>query len=1219
MLLVDSKIFPGSISEIPLDGNTLITGTNAAGKTSIIQLLPLFFGVSPTKISKKQQGKSFYGHYLPNLTSYIAFEYRHRDGGLRSVIIHAAPADDKPMFRFVRSGLFADMFIKDDGKFVASSKLSSHLRDRGYDVADRIIDTLSDYKTIIQGLKPLSSNAKDRRFMAQMVSQYTVSQLRHPLISADSVVYSMLKKDVSLRALQEMIADNLLVEDPDIQIGSDRSNLEKWPTRYNAYQDVMKEEEPTRALQVRCVELQGYQADKEICLSELQALEISLAGELVTKQKTRDAAEQTMTREAEDYAEKKEEAHLATSEARRAKNDIINKIDEIKTTKRDNENSGILQKVALADRKSEIEDALKQDQSRYTALAGEQQELTQRYADLEREAKKYADVETDTIRLEENADRARHAEQNKSARARHSASEIEFPISHETPIAEAEEAYSGAGRALGRAEEAAQFPQIPPGLITRSDEAQRIHTECLEKVAEAAQEGSIFEKALSKASEDLIRVETEIAGLNRRMGGLAADLARQEQSKKPNPGSLLAHLRQHRDNWGEDIGRIINSDLLDRTDLAPTEATDHDTLFGMKLDLTRVAPTAAADLSEVEDRIEDLKAEIAEVKVEIGRAEARLSNAAILRTKANSDLTRHKGEKSVLEQKLVNSKSTLANRQREIAQAREKVRELALQHVAAAKENELQKKEAVNAAREALKSNLEALRASNAAETSEIEASLTAALELHHKRSNKIRTELAARLESLKEELSEALSEQGIDPELIARLKTSIDDAESDLQTIRRNDIPVQQWRLFTTTQLPLLAGLRSDLKFKDIALDARAAEEGKLKGAWHLRKRVLQDKTDALRTEINRAKKQYDTIVSRLAKSDAGIIKPARTVVRSLDELLASLNAAEQSIKTTSDAIKSGVRSVAGVFTRDAGTPAEQYLSFRKSTFSSTTENEEWVPALVDWFDNVHKQHHEALMRDASTIANDIKSGYHRLKDLDTRIKAENRALQSSLNKNNVITVVQDLNVEITSLINDLEFMPAMERLSTLHEEWMRSPETSLPKGFSEAMASLLVYWSDRRGITANLRDQIIIKGYIIENGNQRYFDAKTDMTDISSNGVSYLVLTTILVGFVNMVRGNAPVHIVWALDELGNIDADNSRKLLDMLGENNITLIAATPSASASINSIFDYRVKVIAGPRLADIKGAGRPSQRLLASPGTSGPELGPSTLKNLQKGE
>ena len=82
MLLVDTKIFTGAITEIPLDGNTLVTGTNAAGKTSIIQLMPLFYGQSPTKISNKTQGKDFYRHYLPHSTSYVAFEYRHRDGGL---------------------------------------------------------------------------------------------------------------------------------------------------------------------------------------------------------------------------------------------------------------------------------------------------------------------------------------------------------------------------------------------------------------------------------------------------------------------------------------------------------------------------------------------------------------------------------------------------------------------------------------------------------------------------------------------------------------------------------------------------------------------------------------------------------------------------------------------------------------------------------------------------------------------------------------------------------------------------------------------------------------------------------------------------------------------------------------------------------------------------------------------------------------------------------
>ena len=41
VLLVDTNIFKGLIEEGPLDGDVQIIGTNAAGKTSVIQTLPL--------------------------------------------------------------------------------------------------------------------------------------------------------------------------------------------------------------------------------------------------------------------------------------------------------------------------------------------------------------------------------------------------------------------------------------------------------------------------------------------------------------------------------------------------------------------------------------------------------------------------------------------------------------------------------------------------------------------------------------------------------------------------------------------------------------------------------------------------------------------------------------------------------------------------------------------------------------------------------------------------------------------------------------------------------------------------------------------------------------------------------------------------------------------------------------------------------------------------
>ncbi len=57
----------------------------------------------------------------------------------------------------------------------------------------------------------------------------------------------------------------------------------------------------------------------------------------------------------------------------------------------------------------------------------------------------------------------------------------------------------------------------------------------------------------------------------------------------------------------------------------------------------------------------------------------------------------------------------------------------------------------------------------------------------------------------------------------------------------------------------------------------------------------------------------------------------------------------------------------------------------------------------------------------------------------------------------------------------------------------------------------------------------------------------AKTDMTDISSNGVSYLVLTTILVGFVN-------IYVAYSYSEETWVDF----KLFGVLGMTFVFMIA-------------------------------------------------------------
>jgi DNA repair exonuclease SbcCD ATPase subunit len=1200
MVLVDTKLFPGAISEVPLDGNTLVTGTNAAGKTSIIQLLPLFYGVSPSKISKKSQGKDFYKHYLPRSTSYVAFEFRHRDGSPRSVIVHAAQSEDKPMFRFVRSALYEGMFLDDEDQFVTASNLASHLRNRGYQVADRIIETLTDYQAIIQGLPMKASRSKDESFLAQMTAQYSATQLRSPLINMDRVVYSMLKKDVSLQALEEMIAEKILQDDADIQVDDDRQKLENWPTRYRAYQDVMAQETAARLLDRKCVELRGHKADRTAALSELLALHAKLERDVAAENTHETALSRTLKAELEDYLERKEVAHEATGAALRSKNALIDAIHVIEAYEKSRKAIGIDATVELADRKYEIEADQKEVRDRFAALSGAQGELTEKYGKLKVQTRDAVDGELEAVREDARQARQHHAEALFSAKARHADAEASLRQGHVEPIRRAEERVDAANEARGAARQQARTPQVSQEVLDRRDEASRVLAERQQHLNAALRDGQRLQDDVRNTEKSRDAIAADIAGLESSTSELRAEQVRLEASKKPKPGTLLAYLRESREDWGDDIGRVINPALLQREDLAPEETASAGALYGLRLDISSVDPVAEADISGIEATIEEAKAEIAELQDDIAKAGLRRVRADEDCVKARRAMSDHQGQQTLLEQSVTAYQRVLEAREQDIARDRDRMIEIARERLALAEEEVERARAARKLAQTALETALAELGAAHAAEGEALDQGLRQALGCCEQREKDAKFRLKKRHDELDAELAQALARKGIDPRVMADLQERVSACDADLASIRRDDGVVNAWRHFVATERPKLPGLRSGLKAAEIAHASEEAKENRLKADWMLRERSLNIDIEAARSKIAEIARQVHLIEKRLSGTDVSGIPPAAIIVRDFGEIAAFLNEVEARIRMLGREIQEGVARISKVFLDQPGSPAEQHLSGRRANFASTVEGPEWVPVLIEWFDTLHQQHRDNLLGDGRTITNNIKNAYFRLVSLDKQIQVENRALQASLDRNNVINVVQDLNVGITSSIRKLDFMPAMDRLSKLHETWVKSGRMEPPEGFTDAMTSLLTFWRSRERLTANLRDQIRIEGYIVENGNRRDFHARTDLTDISSNGVSYLVLTTILVGFVNMVRGKSPVHVVWALDELGNIDAGNTRRLLDMLRQNNITLVAATPSASASVNSLFDYRVKVIDGPRLADIKGAGRPSRRLLASP-------------------
>ena len=1196
MLLVDTNIFKGLIGEVPLDGNVLITGTNAAGKTSVIQTLPLGFGLSPQKLSRKAQDKTFFGHYLPRTTSYIAFEYRNRMCAKRAVIMHLSTSEEKLVYRFVRSEIYENMFVTDDGKFVEFSGLATHLRDRGYQIASRQITTQVEYQTIIQGLPIENPRRSD---VAQLQADYALAPPRTPLRNVENVIFSMLKKDGSLRALEDMVAEQVLRGERRIKLGGKREDLASWPKRFRSYRDVMTKEDDVVRLVAKNTLLEDAHRRRKEALTEMCGLLADLTDQEQSLGETLTRQESAFQQEEEAHTVKNEEARKTLSDARVKLNTASAELKRLTDRYARFMDNDIEEKAATFDRLPELEDDVRQVSERLTALRSELHELTGRYDTLKEARRETADTALGEISREREASESGRRVKRKAIEERRQGSRARAENDYAPQMDAASGRLKTAIAAVGAAEEAAKNPSADSAVLERLADAREEVEAHQSKYNDALEKKAPLQAEETAAKAHAEKVDREIEHLSQSKLRVERDRESLESSKSPSDGTLLAFLRRQRPDWGDTIGRVLREDLLSRTDLGPNDPGPNESVFGLDLDLEDVEPLQQADLSMIELNIDRCAAEIGELEQQITTSrKARDDAGARFRDirKKSSELEVNTG---ILARKLKVAKdhygTCIAARETAVKNANE----AAVQRLEEARAGQTLAEAERARLQTDLSNDLFGYDQRYREEMEVLEEEIGRETQALFEREAQIRETRDANLKTLDEERAKALRDNKVDPQTLQDLESNAKARRDEVMRVRSMEKLVVEWRNFLADDWSRVDACRAEVENHKVTEGRLSQALDQLTADWTRRRSVL--KRDMEQTEKALSALREDKIIleNRL-QQNADETLVAVPTKRTVESLLSALNEAERERNTLTYEIRIGVKDIARVFMAEPGSPPEQHLRLRMQAFESVAESPEWLPAFEDWFNELHEQHRDTLRNDAHFHAEKFKNKYQMLKRTDERIADENRLLQRSLNQNIATDVVEDIQIKIESGIKELEFLPALARLSDLHEDWTRSSEDLPPNVFTEALSALLEYWSGNEGITADLRQQIRLRGHVVENGIKRDFHASTDLADISSNGVSYLILTTILVGFINIVRGKKPVQMVWALDELGNIDSRNVRNLLEMLNDNGINLISATPNADVGVRESFAHRLRIVKdttlGPRLMEVRGTAKPSHTL-----------------------
>jgi hypothetical protein len=298
-------------------------------------------------------------------------------------------------------------------------------------------------------------------------------------------------------------------------------------------------------------------------------------------------------------------------------------------------------------------------------------------------------------------------------------------------------------------------------------------------------------------------------------------------------------------------------------------------------------------------------------------------------------------------------------------------------------------------------------------------------------------------------------------------------------------------------------------------------------------------------------------------------------------------------------------IEQVKRAFSAKRDTPPDQFYETHRVELGPEAPARAWIPVFKTWFDQGHDEYRRLLAAEANQIAGAIV-GFHR--DMDAfhrKVQQFNGELQQSLDENvggeGGFESVSRVTVEVKSSIRELEYWEPIEAMAEDHRAWLRLEGQDLPPPeFAETLRKLLDHWEVREGIRAALPSLIRIQGEVVENGQVRTFRKAADLERVSSHGLSYLILCVIFIAFINRIRRQAPVEVVWALDELKDLDLGNIEALLTILRRNHITLVSAFPDPDAEVLALFRHRFSVEEGRRLLEA--------RILGSEET--PSAGPS---------
>lgn len=1183
IVLIDSYV-EGRASEIDVSGHTNINGDNGIGKTSFLKLVPIFYGEHPRRliVESANGNEGFNQFYLPRNGSYVVFEYLSH-GQPRMAVFCNRRHEVRHRHVFIDSPYREDLFIDhENGQIFPAHSLLSRLSAAG--IQHMNVDTTQQYRQIL-----LDGTIPKAYHFSMCPRNSRMSKLT-PLFTG------MFKRDVQFadlsRVIQEYAMDKL--DDDARQILENfsvhRDHLTATLTQYDAYHALEAARPESDQLATLLDEYTLTTNKLSAVVVAAKARETDLGIEIRAHDEAIGELERTLdsdgTAHAETLARMDDQKHAIE----RDRGPVATDVDNLTRNKASYDHHDMAkwqQKLAGIDQLVERHDSY----SKQLKLMNEKsdairQPIEEEMAATRERARKELDRLNERFRELTNG----HQNERKRITDRHSQAIRDQSREHQSAASALQTELGELNAKISRLEERSENPQASADLVRQHaiaesskekaqekfDSIQEDQATAAQKLTSARERYRVADERFTKARNQCEKVEQE--------HGEVLSLINGEES------SLIYFLNEQKPGWQNTLGRVLAPEILRKKNLSPAldeQSPDAASLCGVTIDFARL-PEQELTPAALQSRLEELSEEMATAEAEeeaaesaLGRANKDRAEAAEHDERCTRDYKRQLGA-------LREARKTLETIRRSKEQSQLDNKALTDRELATLYDQRTTVTDQLEQLQETQRTESEQLAEKHEAELEAFDRAYEQALEAVDNDKQEATSTRDQDLKRLEDQLSKALSGEGIDPEEMQSLRNQVATLDNEIQAIRAKEIMVNSYQRFMDEEYARLPDLNAQLEKFDEQLKELRLQRSAERNRWATLEKKINQQIDQAAQKKTQANSDANALrVSILQSSD-----DRELFVREDDENLAlfrEMKAGDliQEFQTLlqresariNDLKKLGTR-FATIFEKFSGTPSTQYWQEAELDWDGTAAQViTRARAILEYFrGGKHDLVKETLVSGFSNL--DQIDIYRRaMEGFDKRIRRFNRELSSHIQQNLNFPAIERVEPTVSFELEELDYWKDIKVLADGVRAWRdNSPLNSLPD--EELVLTLRNYLDTFEESRANVSVKelwrlIRFRFSIIENGKHKTGSSSKDLAGsegLSSNGLSYIVLIVLFLGFVDMQRNGQPVHLSWALDELRAFSNKNKRVLLEMLSEHNISLVTACPDMEDRELTIFN-----------------------------------------------